>query len=427
MTRPRGVAIGITVATPRRAGLKPAPAMILGLLLLLAFLAACTGPQTPTVAPSATPPSPTIVAPTPSASVAIVPPTAPRPSDTPPATASAPSSATPTAASCAPTVDFLGFSDGLNKAQFGNTAVGGLSALTYDAARGVYYALTDNQGTTSSRFYTLRLPLTGGTLGTPSIDAVTTLRDGNEQPFTGRNLDGEGAALLPNGELLVSSETEPSIRRFAADGRLLGTLPVPARFAVKPNGEATENQTFESLSVVPGGQAFFTAVEGPLAADGFTGILSARLRILRYDRAADGSFAPAAQFYYVAEPVQGIADLIALSDTDLLVLERGFIPGIGNTIRVYRVSLAGATDVTDRPSLNDPGLAPLKKDLLVDLANCPPSGATHPAKQPNPLLDNFEALSLGPTLPDGRRSLLFLSDDNFSDEQVTRVIALALR
>jgi hypothetical protein len=428
VTRPRRGAHGNTVATPRRAGFKPARTTILRLLALLALLTACSGSPTPTPAPPPIAPAPTIVAPAPSATVGLVTSTVAQVTGTIPATIVVPPSATliPNAASCAPGVDFLGFSDGLNQTKFGNTDVGGLSALTYDAARGVYYALTDNQGTTPARFYTLRLPLNGGTLGTPAIEAVTTLRDGSGQPFTGRNFDGEGMALLPDGNLLVSSETEPSIRRFAPDGTLLGTLPVPSRFAVNPDGEATENQTFESLGVVPGGQAFFTAVEGPLAADGFTGALSARLRILRYDRAADGSFAPTAQFFYLAETAQGVADLIALSDTDLLVLERGFIPRLGNTIRVYHVSLVGATDVADRTSLSEPGLTPLKKELLVDLVNCPPNGATNPARQPNPLLDNFEALALGPTLPDGRRVLLLLSDNNFADNQVTRVIALAM-
>jgi hypothetical protein len=365
--------------------------------------------------------------PAPSSTAVIAVPTTVQGTSTPLGTAVLPPSATPNTATCAPGVDFLGYSDALDKTQFGDTTVGGLSGLTYDATRGVYHALTDNQGDTAARFYTLRLPLEGGMLGTPSIAAVTTLRAENGQPFTGRDFDGEGLALLPGGELLASSETEPAIRRFTPDGRLLGALPVPTRFLVKPDGEGTVNQTFESLSLTPDGQSLFAAVEGQLAADGFGGALNARLRILRYDRAADGGFVPAAQFFYLAEPVQGVADLVALSDTELLVLERGFIPGLGNSIRIFRVSLAGATDVSERASLGEPGLTPLPKELLVDLANCPPSGAIHPARQPNPLLDNFEALALGPPLPGGRRSLLLLSDDNFATEQVTRVIALGLR
>ena len=53
-------------------------------------------------------------------------------------------------------------------------------------------------------------------------------------------------------------------------------------------------------------------------------------------------------------------------------------------------------------------------------------GATTPGTQPNPLLDNYEGLALGPRLPGGRRSLLLQSDDNFSAGQVTRVVALGV-
>jgi hypothetical protein len=411
---------------PTRAGCKLTPTLI-----LLGLLAACAGSPAPTASSPTTTPAPTITATatatTTSATLALATPTVSRATGTTPVTNVASPAATPSASSCGPGVALLGFSDGLDKARFGDTDVGGLSALAFDREREVYYALADNQGTTAARYYTLRLPLDGATPGTPIVEAVTTLRDEQGQPFTGRNLDGEGLALLPDGELLVSSETEPSIRRFALDGRLLDTLPVPARFAVKPDGEGTENQTFESLSLAPGANTLFTAVEGPLAADGFTGDLRARVRILRYDRAADGAFLPAAQHFYLAESVQGVADIVALSDTDLIVLERGFIPGLGNTVRAFTVSLVGATDLSDRPSLNASGLTPLKKTLLLDVGTCPPSGATHPARQPNPLLDNFEALALGPTLPDGRRTLLLLSDDNFADEQVTRIIVLAWR
>ena len=323
-------------------------------------------------------------------------------------------------------MDFLGFSDALDKARYAETNVGGLSALAYDAAHGVYYSLVDNDRDTPARLYTLRLPLDGGKLGTPEVLAVTTLRNASGQPFTGRNFDGEGMALLPDGNLLISSETEPSIRRFAPDGRLLAELPVPPRFLVKPNGEATDNLTFESLALTPDSGALYTMNEGPLAPDGLSA-LSARLRILRYDRQSDGGFTPAAQFFYLADPAEGVSDMVALSATDLLVLERGFIPGAGNTIRIYRVSLAGAPDVTGRASLADADLKPLPKTLLADLTDCPPSGARNPAKQSNPLLDNIESLAFGPRLPDGRQTLLLQSDDNFGRDQVTRVLALAFR
>jgi hypothetical protein len=119
-------------------------------------------------------------------------------------------------------------------------------------------------------------------------------------------------------------------------------------------------------------------------------------------------------------------EMIALSSKRLLVMERGWVRGEGNTVRIFQVSLEGAADISEVASLATPGGPPsLVKELVVDLARCPPSAATSPQSQPNPLLDNFEAMALGPLLPDGRRSLVLVSDDNRSPFQVTRVVVLA--
>jgi len=329
---------------------------------------------------------------------------------------------------CTAGVDLLGFSDALDKQTYEGTSVGGLSALAYDQRRNVYYSLVDNGPlpTSEARFYTLRLPTGSGTLGEPRILDVTTLKDASGQPFTASNFDGEGLALTRAGDLLVSSETEPSIRRFSLDGELLGELPAPRKFRVAPEGQATRNQTFESLSLSPSNRSLFTAVEGPLAPDGQTAEGNNRIRILRYENRGPGGFELAEEFYYQAEPGQGVADIVALSDSELLVLERGFVAGEGNTVRIFRVSLKGADDVSSVESLAAPGLEPVEKELLVDLADCPSGGATTPGTQENPLLDNYESLALGPRLPGGSRSLLLQSDDNFSTGQVTRVVALGV-
>ena len=341
-----------------------------------------------------------------------------------PATAARPQ---PDDTRCAPGVDLYGFSDALDKRTFAGTDVGGLSGITYDAERDVYYALVDNQGSTAARLYTLRLRTDGPKAGKPTIVDVTILRDESGEPFTGANFDGEGIALTPDGELLISSETEPSIRRFALDGALLGELSVPDRFLVQGGG-GQANQTFESLSLTPNGQSLFTTNEGFLSTDGETDEGGDRLRILRYENDAQGGFVPAEEFYYLADPGLGVVEIVALSEDELLVLERGFQAGVGNTIRIYSVSLEGATNVSGVDSLASSDIKPLQKELLVDLADCPSGGAeTAPgAVQPNPLLDNFEALSLGPVLPDGRQSLVLVSDDNFNRSQTTRVVVLAV-
>jgi hypothetical protein len=328
--------------------------------------------------------------------------------------------------SCAPGVDLLGFSDALDKRRYEGTDVGGLSALA-PVSRDRYLSLVDNQRDTPARVYTLRIPVERERLAEPTIRDVTVLRRADGEPFTGADLDGEGLVATRRGELLVASETEPSIRRFSSEGRLLDELAVPQRFRVAPEGEGQPNQTFESLALSPSGRSLFTAVEGPLAADGRTQDGRARIRILRYERGPGGTYEPAEEFFYLAEAGQGVVEIVALSDSDLLVLERGFVSGEGNTVRIFRASLAGAPDVAGEPTLADPGLDPLAKGLLVDLSDCPAGGAQSPGTQENPLLDNFEGLALGPRLSGGRRTLLLQSDDNFNDVQVTRVVALAAR
>lgn len=412
---------------------QPHHALLLVVLSSLLLLSTACAPAADTPVATATTPATTAAAPTittaasrtaiaPGASAA-TPGRASVPGATPAATASA---ATATNANqCAPGIELLGYSDALDKQQFNKTNIGGLSGLAYDQSQDRYYSLVDNERDTPARFYTLRLPLTDGHPGTPEVLAVTTLLNPSGTPYTGRNFDGEALVLLANGDLLIASETEPSIRRFTSDGHEIASLPVPARFGVQPRGEATDNLTFEALALSADQRTLYAGMEGPLAPDGLTAQLQPRLRILQYTLQPTAQVV--AQYYYLAEPAQGIADMLWLSPTELLILERGFISNLGNTIRLFRVDLRNAQDVTNRTTLADHDLTPLPKQLLVDLGQCPAGGAKHPGRQQNPLLDNIESVALGPVLADGRQTLLLQSDDNFGADQVTRFYFLAFQ
>lgn len=329
-------------------------------------------------------------------------------------------------------VQFLGFSDALNKTSFGSFAVAELSGLTYDPGSGVYVAVADRAGTVESHFFTLEIPVEAESLGTPLVTGATILKDTAGVPFNGYSFDAEAIAATRHDGIIIASEggsgnsEQPEIRRFSPDGAHVEELEVPSRFLIGKN-----NLSFEGLAVSPNGHSLFAIFEGPLPADGSTSDNRSRLRIIRYeDRGRDG-FAPVAEYFYLTEPGRtatelGAVELIALSEDDLLVMERGFVAGQGNTVRIFRVSVEDARDVSQEPALNAPGLVPVYKRLLVDVASLPTAGATSPQPQANPLLDNFEAMALGPELAGGRRVLLLLSDDNASSGQVTRIIALAV-
>lgn len=333
---------------------------------------------------------------------------------------------------CAPGVEFIGFSDALNKTAFGGFNVTELSGLTYDKRNKQYYVVSDRSGPTSSHVFTIKIPFGRESLKAPVITDVNVLKDDTGTPYTGFVFDGEGIVRTSGGDLIVSSEggsgagQNPEIKRFSTSGAQLADLAVPPKFLI-----GTNNLTFESLTLAPAGRSLFTINEGPLAVDGRTAELRSRLRIIRYTTTGGGEFAPVAEYFYMTEPGRtltdvGVVEMIALSRDELLVMERGFVAGLGNTVRIFRVSLEGAADVSGEPTLGAPGLVPVSKELMVDVVNCPSAGATTPQVQPNPLLDNYEAMALGPRLPGGRRALILVSDDNESLGQVTRVVALAV-
>ena len=324
-------------------------------------------------------------------------------------------------------------------ATFEGTVVGGLSSLTYDAARGVYYALSDDQGAgftpTSSpaRFYTLSIDVSDGVLdpGDVQVLAVTTFLGPDGQPFPARSLDPEGLTLTPQDTLVLTSEgistrgIGPFVREFDLSGRQLADLPVPGYFAPTATSGVRQNLGFEAAAVAPDGQQLFVGTENALVQDGpaATTATGSPARILRYHLGHGGSDR---EYVYPTDPVaapstvftvNGLVDLLALNNEFLLAMERSFSVGAGNTIRIYRLALPGATDVSGVADIHDvAGLRPARKSLLLQL----------PSTINGEPLDNVEGMTLGPTLPDGRRSVLLVSDNNFTGGQASQVLLLAL-
>lgn len=175
-------------------------------------------------------------------------------------------------------------------------------------------------------------------------------------------------------------------------------------------------------------------MEAPLSGDG-----DARgrklLRIQRYRGSPGGTFTPDRQYAYQTGEGLNLVELVAIDDTRLLTPEWQFVQGLGNVIRVYDVSLAGAPDATRFDSLADRSADDfVKSTLLFDLGDCPagsPGQVATEGEQPNPLLDNVEGMALGEPQTAGehvgRRPLYLVSDDNDNRTQITRLYALRIR
>jgi hypothetical protein len=300
-------------------------------------------------------------------------------------------------------------------------------------------AISDDDN--DSRFYRLRVSTTAeGMRVMPA--ARTPLERASGAPA---RLDPEGIAPTKRGTVLISSEgigttprLPPAILEYAQDGRFIRQLPVPDHFVPNATGPlktgVRRNGGFESLTISPDFGRLFTANELPLVQDGPADPFSddGRIRILEY--VADGeSYRPAREFVYQLTPpdrppfetgpsLNGVADLLAVNGTELLVLERAFIRMRGtsvgvNAIRLYRISLDRATDVSTFPSLaGRDGITPVRKTLVQDFSQL--SGRS--LRLIN--LENFEGLAWVGEGAD--RRLLVVSDDNFNPLQVTAFLLL---
>jgi hypothetical protein len=134
------------------------------------------------------------------------------------------------------------------------------------------------------------------------------------------------------------------------------------------------------------------------------------------------------QYGYRVDTGLGVSEITASGDGRLLVLERGYTSGVGNTVRLYLADPRGATDTSGTANLTGQhGVRLVGKTLLADIARCPSLGATAKQPQPNPLLDNIEGLAVTGHSSGGRLRLLLVSDDNQNAVQVTRLYSLTVR
>ena len=346
-------------------------------------------------------------------------------------------------------LEFLGKYE-LPETEFANTPVGGLSAITYDRQKDLFYVLSDDRSRLSpARFYTLDLDIgqtDTGEIGinNVSIENVTFLTDEQGNTYPAGSIDPEGIAISPRKTLFISSEgdtsqdIEPFIGEFdLKNGQKMLNIPVPRRYLPAEDEDENEpqgirnNLAFEALTINPRGLAeldpfrLFTATESALIQDDLSEAQTeARIRLMHYGINPIGIGSPilVAEHLYLLDPASietisnGLTELLALKEEGyFLSLERNFgFTGAG--AKIFQVIVGNATDTSNISSLkeNITQVQPLKKKLLLDL------------KELGIYLDNLEGMTFGPRLPDGSRSLILVSDNNFNEEQLTQFLLFRL-
>ncbi|MDM0010965.1 esterase-like activity of phytase family protein [Variovorax sp. J22P168] len=321
------------------------------------------------------------------------------------------------------------------------TAAGGLSAIDYDPARREYLLLSDDRSDLApARFYGARWPAPADG-SAPEPLGVTLLRQADGAPWPSRRMARPGIPVVDpealrwraeTGTLLWTSEGDlargfgPALYESRPDGSLVRQIALPAMFEPDPGAGRgpRDNLALEGLALTPDGRHAWLAMENALLQDGPEPTLRAAGGPCRLTRIDLSNGRAVAQIAYVPDPIpraplipgtyadNGVSEVLMIDATRMLVLERAYAAGVGNSLRLYEIDTRDASDTLALDRLTPDNHRSAAKTLVADFATL---GL--------PRLDNTEGLCWGPDLPGGRRMLVAVSDDNFNPLQITQFAA----
>jgi hypothetical protein len=317
---------------------------------------------------------------------------------------------------------------------FKGTTVGGLSGIDHDEATGIYYMICDDRSAINpARFYSAQIKVSSKGIDTVIFNDVKFLHQRNGELFPDNKKDpfhvpdpeairfdavSKNLVWTSEGERIIRSNgqnilADPSINIINTEGKFIDSFPIPAFLKMQAIQKGPrQNGVLEGMTFSGDHKKLFVNIEEPIFEDGpragledSTGII----RILEYDVA---SKTLNNVYRYVIDPVpydptpinafriNGVPDIFAVAENKLIVIERAFSTGrIPCTVKVYGVELSANSST-----------APLQKKLLLNMESL------------GIFIDNIEGVCFGPTLPNGHRTLVFISDNNFSSSEKTQLL-----
>ena len=331
---------------------------------------------------------------------------------------------------------------------FNHTIVGGISGIDYDPETNVYYLISDDPSEHNpSRFYTVKIDLDNNGIGDVRIIGVDTLKQANGIPFPPATENkhlasdpesirydalrkqiiwtSEGERILNNNEIVLQ---DPAVHVSDRNGRELYRYSIPHHFkASKEEKGSRHNSSFEGSSFANNFRHAYVAMEAPLIEDGplaGTGDSSAIVRIIKFDASTGTSLF---QYAYRIDPVairpnppgsfkiNGITEILWLDKEKLLVVERSYSTGKQDcVVKLYLTDLSTGLDISKQGSVLNENMVPVKKELLLNTTSL------------GIFIGNIEGISRGPELPDGRQTLIMVTDNNFSPNQRSQVLVFAI-
>ncbi|MBC5836419.1 esterase-like activity of phytase family protein [Flavobacterium muglaense] len=327
--------------------------------------------------------------------------------------------------------------------EFKNTVVGGLSSIDYDSKNDLYYFICDDRAVyNDARFYTAKIQLDADTIKKITFQDVVSLKNAagakysNWEKYPDSSIDPEEMRYNPKTKSVVwSSEgarviakdftviQNPSLQTAFLNGSYINDFSLPKNLNMQKEEKGPRsNGVLEGITFNSDFSKLYTNVEEPLYEDDqeATTTKGGMIRLFEFDTKTRKN---TAQYGYLLDPiahepnphtgfaVNGISTIQYYDKNQLLIVERSYSVGKqACTIKVYLCDLTNATNVKDIASLQNEGVQLASKKLVLNMDDL------------GIFTDNIEGITFGPKLANGKQSILFVSDNNFSDKQKTQVL-----
>ncbi len=328
---------------------------------------------------------------------------------------------------------------------FKETTVGGLSGIDYDPEHQLYYLISDDRSAIErARFYTAKISITEKGIDTVLFVDVQKILQPNGRVYPNAKEDAKNTPdpeairynpltsnllWVSEGDRTVNAKqvllNNPSIHVIDLEGNYKDSIPIAANLIMHQISKGPrKNGTLEALSYSSDFRKMFVCTEVPLQEDGPEADVkenNALTRFYQYDVLTKKN---TAQYAYKLEPVaypshpetafkvNGITDILYLDENKLLVIERSFSTGrLPCTVKIFLADLSKADNIISVNSLKEtPPKHVVSKKLLLNMDDL------------GIYIDNIEGVTFGPDLPNGHRSLIFISDNNFAIFEKTQFL-----
>jgi len=307
-------------------------------------------------------------------------------------------------------------------ASLADTKIGGLSGIVKKDNE--YYMVCDDPS--KPRIYKAQL-LTSKRKVDSLIFKEVILLDKSEPSLKDTHLDLEDFIITPRkNDFIVVSEgsiknaKDPSILQYNRQGNLVRSYEIPFQFKANSESKPRNNGVFEGITLSTDQKGFWVANELPLEADGPKPKLYGTKSPVRFTYYDFEDTKPQKQYIYPLGRIRkipflpfylnGLTDLLALDKDRFLVLERAFSAGRGrkaHNVHIYEYVVHESENILEKKSVRGLPKPTTEKNLVLDLEDIRKFLT-------DKTIDNLEGFCYGPSLENGNKTLLLISDNNFS-------------